>query len=159
MEKATGKDMPWEAQRAMLIEMAALKLPLLYQTLEKVYGAQKGREIYDALFEENFKKRAARFAGKDIGDIMMAEIDMFPAMGWKIWVEKRDEDAGPAWYEHLEQCPHLEATRKYSLPDPCPLICDMDCVMGEKYNVATWERLKHMPAGDGECCFKITRKA
>jgi hypothetical protein len=157
MERVNGKEMPWEAQRDLLIEMTALKLPLLYQTLEKAYGAEKGREIYDTLFEENFKKRATRFADKDIGDIMMAEIDMFPAMGWKISVEKKDEDAGPAWYEHLEKCPHLEATRKYKLPDPCPLICDMDCVMGQKYKIAKWERLKHMPAGDAECCFKITR--
>ncbi len=157
MEKQTGKEIPWEKQRDMLIEMTALKLPLLYQSLVNVYGEEKGKKIYEDLFEENFKKRAAQFEGKDIGDIMMAEIDMFPATGWKIWVEKKDEEGRPAWYEHLEKCPHLEATRKYKLPDPCPLICDMDCVMGEKYKVAVWERIKHMPAGDSECCFKITR--
>jgi len=27
--------------------------------------------------------------------------------------------------------------------------------MGEKYKVGKWERLKHMPSGDEECCFKI----
>ncbi len=157
MEKAVGKEMPWEQQRQILIETAALKLPMLYQSLVGLYGEEKGRKIYDELFEENFKKRSARFADKDIGDIMMAEIDMFPAMGWKLWVEKKEADGETAWFEHLEKCPHLEATRKYKLPDPCPLICDMDCVMGEKYRIARWERLKHMPAGDSECCFKITR--
>jgi hypothetical protein len=157
MEKAIGKEMPWEAQRAMLIEMNALKLPLLYQTMVKVYGETKGQEIYDAIFEENFKKRSARFADKDIGDLMMAEVDMFPAMGWDIWVEKKEENGGPVWYEHLGKCPHLDATRKYKLPDPCALICDMDCVLGKKYGLANWERKKHMPAGDSECCFRITR--
>jgi len=157
MEKAVGKEMPWEQQKAMLIEMAALKLPLLYQSLVKLYGEEKGREIYDDLFEENFKKRSARFEDKDIGDLMMVEIDMFPAMGWKLWVEKKEENGTPVWFEHLEKCPHLDATRKYNLPEPCPLICDMDCTLGQKYKVAVWERLKHMPAGDSECCFKITR--
>ena len=157
MDKATGKEMPWEKQRDMLIEMVALKLPLLYQSLVKVYGEKKGKEIYDDLFEENFKKRSAQFADKDIGDIMMAEIDMFPATGWTLWVEKKEEDGELVWYEHLEKCPHLDATRKYKLPDPCPIVCDMDCVMGEKYKVGKWERIKHMPKGDPECCFKITR--
>ena len=156
MEKVEGKEIPWEQQRDMLIEMVSLKLPMLYQSLVGVYGEEKGKEIYADIFEENFKKRSAQFAGKEIGDIMMTEIDMFPATGWKIWVEKEDADGQPAWYEHLGKCPHLEATRKYKLPDPCPLICDMDCVMGEKYNIARWERLKHMPSGDSECCFKIT---
>lgn len=157
MEKAVGKEMPWEKQRDFLIEMGALKLPLLYQSLVKLYGEEKGVEIYNELFEENFKRRSAPFADKDIGDIMMAEIDMFPAMGWKLWIEKKQEDGSPVWYEHLEKCPHLEATRKYKLPDPCPLICDMDCKMGKKYNIAEWQRIKHMPAGDDECCFRIKK--
>ena len=157
MMKAVGKEIPWEKQRDMSIEMTALKLPLLFQSLVSAYGPEKGKTIYDELFEENFKKRSSRFEGKDIGDIMMAEIDMFPAMGWKIWVEKCEENGLDVWYEHLGKCPHLEATRKYKLPDPCPLICDMDCVLGEKYKVAHWERMKHMPAGDDECCFRITR--
>ena len=156
MEKVVGKEIPWEQQRDMLIDMVSLKLPLLYQSLVKVYGEEKGKQIYDDLFEENFKKRSAQFAGKELGDIMMKEIDMFPAMGWKIWVEKEDAEGKPAWFEHLEKCPHLDATRKYKLPDPCALICDMDCVMGGKYKIAKWERLKHMPSGDSECCFKIT---
>lgn len=157
MNKLVGKEIPWEKQRAILIEMNALKLPLLHQSLIAVYGEAKGRKIYDELFEENFKQRSKQFEGKDIGDIMMAEIDFFPATGWKIWVEKQEENGGPAWIEHLEQCPHLEATRKYKLPLPCPIICDMDCKMGEKYKVGKWQRLKHMPSGDSECCFKITR--
>lgn len=157
MEKVVGKEMPWEKQKQLLIEMGALKLPLLYQSLVNLYGEEKGTDIYNDLFEENFKRRSAQFAGKDIGDIMMAEIDMFPAMGWKLWIEKKQEDGEPVWYEHLEKCPHLEATRKYKLPDPCALICDMDCKMGRKYNIGQWQRMKHMPAGDTECCFRITR--
>jgi L-2-amino-thiazoline-4-carboxylic acid hydrolase-like protein len=157
MSKFVGKEMPMEKQRDILVERCALKLPQLYQSLISTYGQEKGTQMYGEIFEENFKKRTKQFEGKDIGDIMMAEIDMFPAMGWKIWIEKVEENAEPVWYEHLEKCPHLDATRKYKLPDPCEIICDMDCKMGEKYGVAKWERVKHMPAGDQECCFKITR--
>jgi hypothetical protein len=157
MTKVVGKEIPWEKQRDMLVEMTALKAPTQYQSLIKVYGPEKGKAIYEEVYEENFKLRAARFEGKNIGDILMAEIDMFPAMGWKLWVEKVEENGADAWYEHLEKCPHLAATRKYKLPDPCPLLCDMDCALGEKYKVAHWERIKHMPAGDDECCFRITR--
>ena len=157
MSKIMGKEMPWEKQRDLLIDRCALKLPLLYQSLVSTYGEAKGRDIYDELFEAGFKKRTKQFEGKNIGDIMMAEIDMFPSMGWKIWIEKEEQNGEPVWYEHLEKCPHLDATRKFKLPDPCPIVCDMDCKMGEKYKVAKWERLKHMPAGDSECCFKITQ--
>ena len=157
MEKATGREIPIEQQRDMLIAMNALKLPLLYQSLVECYGEAEGRKIYDDLFEANFKKRTAMFEGKDIGDIMMYEIDMFPAAGWKIWIEKTEEDGEPVWYEHLEKCPHLDAARKRNLPDPCSIICEMDCRLGEQYRVAKWERLKHMPSGDSECCFRITR--
>ena len=157
MEKVVGKKMPLEQQNQILVELVALKLPLLHQQLVNAYGEEKGKEMYEVLFEENFKRYLARFKDKDIGDIMMAEIDVFPATGWEIWVEKREENGEMAWFEHLGKCPHLEATRAHNMPDPCPLVCDMDCIMGEKYNVARWERLKHMPAGDSECCFKITR--
>ena len=157
MTKFTGKEMPWEKQREMLIERCALKLPLLYSSLVGVYGEEKGRNVYGDLFEENFKKRTKQFEGKDIGDIMMAEIDVFPASGWKIWIEKQEEAGEPVWFEHLEKCPHLDATRKYKMPDPCEIVCDLDCQMGGKYKVAHWERLKHMPSGDSECCFRITR--
>lgn len=157
MEKVFGKEMPIEKQRDMLVAQNALKLPLLYQNLLESYGQEKGTAIYYDLFEANFKKRIKIFEGKDIGDIMMYEIDMFPANGWKIWIEKGEEKGEPVWYEHLEICPHLEATRKRNLPDPCSIICDMDCALGGKYKVAKWERIKHMPAGDSECCFRITR--
>jgi hypothetical protein len=157
MEKVEGKEIPWEKQREILIETVALKLPRLYQTLIDAYGEEKGKQVYDELFEVNFKKRSAQFKDKDIGDIMMAEIGYFPAMGWEIWIEKKEEDGQSVWYEHLAKCPHLDATRKYKLPDPCPIVCDMDCVMGEKYKVGKWQRLKHMPSGDSECCFRITR--
>ena len=157
VEKVFGKEMPIEKQRDLLVAQNALKLPLLYQNLLDSYGQEKGSAIYYDLFESNFKKRIKIFEGKDIGDIMMYEIDMFPANGWKIWIEKGEENGEPVWYEHLEVCPHLEATRKRNLPDPCPIICDMDCVLGGKYKVAKWERMKHMPAGDSECCFRITR--
>jgi hypothetical protein len=157
MSKHVGKEIPIEQQRDILVERCALKLPLQYQSLVETYGEEKGRAMYDEIFETTFKKRSKQFEGKDVGDIMTAEIDVFPAMGWKIWIEKTEENGEPVWYEHLEICPHLDATRKYKLPDPCPIICDMDCTMGEKYKVAKWERMKHMPSGDNECCFKITR--
>ncbi len=110
MTKVVGKEIPWEKQRDMLVEMTALKAPTQYQSLVKVYGPEKGKAIYEEVYEENFKLRAARFEGKNIGDILMAEIDIFPAMGWKLWVEKLEEKGEVAWYEHLEKCPHLEAT-------------------------------------------------
>ncbi|MCX5895566.1 MAG: L-2-amino-thiazoline-4-carboxylic acid hydrolase [Proteobacteria bacterium] len=157
MDKVEGKEIPIEKQRDMLVQMNALKLPLLYQSLVAAYGEEKGKTIYDDIFEVNFKLRSKQFIGKDIGDIMMYEINMFPATGWKIWIEKTEENGEPVWYEHLERCPHLDATRKRKLPDPCALICDMDCRLGEQYKVAKWQRMKHMPAGDRECCFRITR--
>ena len=157
MDKVNGKEMPIEKQRDMLLEINSLKLPLLYQNLIAAYGQEKGRAVYDDLFEINFKRRSKMFEGKDIGDIMIYEIDMFPALGWKIWIEKKEEDGEPVWYEHLEHCPHLDATRKRKLPDPCELICEMDCRLGEQHKVAKWQRMKHIPAGDSECCFRITR--
>jgi len=157
MNKKMEKEIPWEKQREMLREVWALKLPQLHQSLVTVYGEEKGRKIYDDLFEANFKIRSKQFEGKDVGDIMMAEIDMLPIFGWKIWIDKKVEDDEPAWYEHLEKCPHLDATTKYKLPVPCEVICEMDAKMGEKHKAAKWERLKHMPSGDNECCFKVTR--
>ena len=151
------KDMPWEKQRDMLIESVALKLPLLHQNLIATYGDKKGREIYDDLYETNFKRRSKQFEGKDVGDIMMAEVNLFPAMGWELWIEKKEENKEPVWYEHLSKCPHLDATRKHKLPLPCEIVCDMDVSMAHKYKIGRWERLKHMPSGDSECCFKIKR--
>ncbi len=156
MTKLVGKDIPWEKQRDLLVEVAAMKLPRLYASLEETYGAEKGRQIYDEIFETNFQKRAKVFKDKSIVDIMMAEIDVFPAMGWDIWIEKKEEDGKEVCYEHLGKCPHLEGTRKYKMPDPCDLICGMDCKMGHKYKVGKWEQVSHLPSGDKECCFKIT---
>ena len=92
MTKLIGKEIPWEKQKELLIEVAAMKLPRLYASLEETYGAEKGRQIYDEIFETNFQKRAAVFKDKSIVDIMMAEIDVFPAMGWDIWIEKKEDD-------------------------------------------------------------------
>jgi len=156
MTKLEAKEMPWERQKTMLIEKSALKLPLLYRGLVETYGAEKGKQIYDEIYETNFKKRAAQYKEKGVIDIMKAEIDVFPAYGWEIWIEIKEEDGISVCYEHLGTCPHLNATRKYKLEDPCSIICDMDCVMGEKYKVAKWERISHMPSGDDECCFRIT---
>ncbi len=156
MTKVTGQGIDAEKQKSMLIEAVALKLPLLYQALKETYGEEKGRQVYDEIFETNFKKRAAQFKDKSIVDIMMAEIEVFPTFGWEIAIEKLEENGNTVCYEHLGRCPHLDATRKYKLPDPCDIICDMDCRMGEKYKVGKWERMKHMPSGDPECCFKIT---
>ena len=156
MTQVAGKELSPEKQKEMLVEAVALKLPRLYQALTETYGEEKGKQIYIEVFETNFKKRSARFIGKSIVDIMMAEIEVFPAFGWEIFIEKKEEGGKTFCYEHLGRCPHLDATRKYKLPDPCAIICDMDCVMGEKYKVAKWERMSHMPSGDKECCFKIT---
>ena len=75
MEKVVGKEFPLEKQRDMLEEMSH-KLPLLYQNLVAAYGEEKGRAVYDDIFEVGFKKRSKMFEGKDIGNIMMYEIDM-----------------------------------------------------------------------------------
>ena len=157
MSKEMGKEIPWEKQREILIESSALKLPQLWNDLIAVYGEEKGKKIYEEIFEPNFIKRSAQFKGKDIGDIMMAEINYFPAFGWTIWVEKKEENGEPVWYEHLEKCPHYDATKKHNMPLPCEPICAMDVKMGQKYKVANWQRLKHLPSGDSECCFRITR--
>jgi hypothetical protein len=157
MTKEAKKEIPWEQQRDMLIEMTALKLPLLHQNLIDTYGEEKGRTVYNEIYEKNIKKRVKQFDGKDIGDIMMAEVSMFPALGWVLRVEKKEEGGAPVWYEHLSKCPHLDATKKLNLPLPCTVVCDMDVRMAEKYQVGKWERLKHMPSGDSECCFKIKR--
>jgi len=157
MSKEMGKEIPWEKQREILIESNGLKLPQLWNDLIAVYGEEKGKKIYEEIFEPNFIKRSAQFKGKDIGDIMMAEINYFPAFGWTIWVEKKEENGEPVWYEHLEKCPHYDATKKHNMPLPCEPICAMDVKMGQKYKVANWQRLKHLPSGDSECCFRITR--
>ena len=157
MSKEMGKEMPWEKQREILLEKDALTLPVLYNDLIEAYGEEKGKKIYEDVFEIGFKRRSAQFIGKDIGDIMMLEIDLFPALGWKIWVEKKEENGEPVWYEHLERCPHYEVTKKRNMPLPCEPICAMDVKMGQKYKVANWQRLKHLPSGDSECCFRITR--
>lgn len=156
MTKLIGKEIPWEKQKEMLVEAVALKLPLLHSSLVETYGEEKGRQMYDEIFETNFKKRAKRFEGKSIVNIMMAEVDVFPTFGWDIWIEKKEEDGKEVCYEHLGKCPHLEATRKYGLPQPCDIICGMDCEMGKKYKVGLWEQMSHIPSGDMECCFKIT---
>ena len=156
MTHVKGKELPFEKQKEMLVEAVALKLPLLYKSLIETYGDKNGKRMYEELFETNFKTRAARFKGKNIVDIMMAEVEVFPTFGWEIWIEKKQEINNVFCFEHLVKCPHLAATKKYNLPDPCPIICDLDCIMGDKYKVAKWERISHVPSGDKECCFKIT---
>lgn len=157
MEKIIGKDFLWNEQSKMLIERCSLKLPLLYKSLVAVYGEEKAEEVYDRVYEANFKSRLGKLQGMDLGDIMRLEVQMFPAIGWKIWIEEKEEENGTSWYEHLGHCPHLEATKKHKLPIPCSIVCDMDCKYGEKYKIGKWERLKHMPSGDNECCFKIKK--
>ena len=92
MSDKEQKGMSWEQQREILISANALKLPLLHQNLIDTYGEQKGNEIYEEIFETNYKKRTKQFEGKDIGDIMMAEVNIFPAMGWEIRIEKKEEN-------------------------------------------------------------------
>ena len=156
MTKILEKELPWEQQKAMLIDAAALKLPLLYQNLIAVCGPEKGRQLYDELYEASYKKRLPQFKGKTIVDVIAAEIDVFPAFGWQMWMETLDENGSTVCYEHLERCPHLDATRKYGLPAPCDILCDLDCTLSAKYQLGAWERVSHLPSGDTECCFKIT---
>ncbi len=157
MKNKTGSEVPWEQQKAVLVELVSMKLPQLYQDLIALLGEAEGKRVYNGLFEIGFKRRAKMFEGKDIGDILMAEEDLFPVMGWHLDTEKKEENGKPAWYEHLRKCPLLDAARRNKLPDPCTITCDLDAVYGEKYKVGKWERLKHLPAGDEECCFRITR--
>ena len=63
MEKVEGKEMPWEKQREILIEATALKLPRLYQTLIEAYGEEKGKQVYDELFESQFQKAVGPVEG------------------------------------------------------------------------------------------------
>ena len=142
-------------QIELLIETAALKLPRLYQSLVNLYGETEGKRIYQDIFEDGFKKRYEQFKGQEIGAIMKAEENFFPLMGWEIEIEKVEAPEGAYYLEHLKKCPHLEATKKYGLELPCEIICGMDVYFAEKYQLAVWQRLKHLPSGDSECCFKI----
>ena len=109
MEKHEAKEIPWEEQREMLVDFTALQLPKLHQQLMMAYGEEKGQEIYDKIYEMEFQMRSAQFIGKDVGEVMLAEMEIFPALGWKLWVEKREENGVTYWYEHLEHCPPLAA--------------------------------------------------
>ena len=155
MEKYEAKEMPWEEQREMLVDFIALQLPKLHQQLMMAYGEEKGQEVFDKIFEMEFQERSAQFIGKDVGDALLAEMEIFPALGWKLWLEKKEENGVTYWYEHLEHCPPLAACRKYGLPDPCTVVCEAEIKLAEKNKVGKWERLQHIPSGDKECCFKI----
>jgi hypothetical protein len=91
-EKYEAKETPWEEQREMLVDFTALQLPKLHQQLMMAYGEEKGQEIYDKIYEMEFQMRSAQFIGKDVGEVMLAEMEIFPALGWKLWVEKREEN-------------------------------------------------------------------
>jgi len=156
-DKEMGREMPWEKQRELLMESDAIRLPQLYWDLIAVYGESQGKKMYEELYDVSFKRRAAPFIGKDVEDIMEFELNFFPALGWKIWIERKEENGEPVWYEHLDRCPHLDACSKYNLPLPCEQVCDMDVKFGQRYKLATWQRLKHMPSGDSECMFRLTR--
>ena len=86
MDKFYGKEMPWEQQKDLLVEFTALQLPRLYQQLIMAYGEEKGREIYEKIYEIEWSMRSSQFVGKDVGEVMLAEIDIFPALGWKLWI-------------------------------------------------------------------------
>jgi hypothetical protein len=135
MEKYEAKEMPWEEQREMLVDFIALQLPKLHQQLMMAYGEEKGQEIYDKIYEMEFQDRSSQFIGKDVGEVMLAEMEIFPALGWKLWVEKREENGVTCWYEHLEHCPPLAACRKYGLPDPCTVVCDAEIKLAEENKV------------------------
>ncbi len=155
MEKYESKEVAWEDQRDMLVDFLSLQLPKLHQQLTGAYGEEKGQEIYDKLYEMEFMSRSGHFIGKDVGEVMLAEMEIFPIMGWKLWVEKREEDGVTYWYEHLQNCPPLEACRKYGLSDPCNVVCAPEIKLAEKNKIGKWERLTHLASGDKECLFKI----
>ncbi|RMF92841.1 MAG: hypothetical protein D6734_11360 [Candidatus Schekmanbacteria bacterium] len=155
MTKLEGKMMPEEKQKEMLIESNALKFSELYLGLIEAYGKEEGEKMYEEIYETRFK--AGQSAEKPpLDEIIRKELSIFPVLGWKLWAEKKEEDGKGVWYEHLEHCPYLAATRKRNLPDPCPILCDLDSKFGEKYGLGKWERIKHVPSGDDECCFRIT---
>lgn len=155
MERFEATEIPLEQQCEMLQEMIALQLPRLYQQLVAVCGEEEGMEMFLKLYEAQFQERIAMFSGKDVGEVMMAELGFFPAMGWKLYVEKREEDGTTYWYEHLQNCPPLEACRKHGLPDPCSIVCAPETKLAEQNRIGKWERLKHLASGDAECLFKI----
>ena len=64
------KELPWEQQKAILVEMVAMKSPQLYQDLIQLLGEDEGKKVYEGLFEIGFLRRAKMFEGKDIGDII-----------------------------------------------------------------------------------------
>ena len=102
MEKYEAKEMPWEEQREMLVDFIALQLPKLHQQLMMAYGEEKGQEVFGKIYEMEFQERSAQFIGKDVGDALLAEMEIFPALGWKLWLEKKEENGVTYWYEHLE---------------------------------------------------------
>jgi len=155
MEKFEAKEIPLQQQCEMMREMIALQLPRLYQQLVAAYGEEQGMEMFLKLYEVQFQDRIAMFAGKDVGEVMMAELGIFPALGWKLYLEKKEEDGTTYWYEHLQNCPPLEACRKYGLPDPCSIVCGPETKLAEQNRIGKWERLRHLAAGDDECLFKI----
>ena len=155
MEKHEAKEVNWEEQREMLIDFTALQMPKLHQQLTTAYGEEKGQEIYDKIWEMEFQMRSAQVMGKDVGEVLLAEMEIFPKLGWKLWIEKREENGTSYWLEHLQHCPPLAACKKYGLPDPCAIICDAEIKLAEENKIGKWERLKHVPSGDEECCFKI----
>ena len=66
-------------------------------------------------------------------EMLLAEMEIFPTLGWKLWIEKREENGASYWLEHLQHCPPLAAGRKYGLPDPYAIICDAEIICPEQY--------------------------
>jgi len=155
MERFDAKEIPMEQKCAMMQEMIALQLPRLYKQLVAAYGEEQGMEMFLKLYEVQFKARSSMFIGKDVGEVMIAELGMFPALGWDLYIEKKEEGGTTYWYEHLQNCPPLEACRKHGLPDPCNIVCAPETKLAEENRIGKWERLKHLASGDKECLFKI----
>ncbi|OGL53619.1 MAG: hypothetical protein A3G31_09415 [Candidatus Schekmanbacteria bacterium RIFCSPLOWO2_12_FULL_38_15] len=156
MDQMKGKEIPVEKQREILVERNALKFTELHMALTQAFGEKEGARIYEEVYELRFKKGSSQAQGRKLEDIIKAELSIFPALGWKLWAEKKVEDGEEVWYEHLEHCPYWTATKKHNLPAPCKILCDMDSRFGEKYKLGLWKLMKHMPSGDSECCFRIT---
>ena len=47
---------------------------------------------YDKVWEMEFQMRSAQVIGKDVGEVLLAEMEIFPTLGWKLWIEKQEEN-------------------------------------------------------------------
>lgn len=146
-----------EKQKEVLLERFALALPELYENLKKVYGDEKGTEIFRNVTEEKFKKNYEKIKAIKLEDMMAAETGASRIFGWELHIEEKEEDGEKVWYEYLGNCPHLKATVKHGIPAPCRPVCYNDFELLEKYRVLRAKETAHVLKGASACCFRISR--